>query len=90
MKLKLKVNLGNGTGDQEFTTNMFVICEWEKNENRKISDGKGIGYSDLLCWAHCLAKLSGQTVPANYREWVKQNPDMTIEAVDETNPNHTG
>ena len=51
MKLKLKVDLQDGTMPVEVTTNMFVICEWEKNEGRKISDGKGIGYSDLVCWA---------------------------------------
>ena len=89
MKLKLKVNLGDGTPEKEVTTNMFVICEWEKNENRKISDNKGIGYSDIACWAHTLFKVAGEKVPANYREWVKLNPDMTIEAVDETIPNPT-
>jgi hypothetical protein len=68
---------------------MFVICEWEKTEGRKISDGKGIGYTDLVCWAYNLLKLSGQTMPATYRDWVKANPNMTIEAIDETDPNLT-
>ena len=52
MRLKLKVDLGDGTEVRELTTNMFVICEWERTENRKTSDGKGIGYSDLVCWAY--------------------------------------
>ena len=89
MRLKLKVDLQYGTTPIELTTNMFVICEWEKTENRKISDGKGIGYTDLVCWAYNLLKLSGQTMPATYREWVKQNPNMTIDAIDETDPNRT-
>ena len=89
MKLKLKVDLNNGSAPVEMTTNMFVICEWERTENRKISDGKGIGYTDLVCWAFHLLKLNGETLPPNYRDWVKQNPNMTIEAIDETNPNLT-
>ena len=90
MRLKLKVDLRDGTAPIELTTNMFVICEWEKTENRKISDGKGIGYSDLVCWAYHLLKMSGEKMPATYRDWVKANPNMTIEAIDETDPNPTG
>ena len=89
MRLKLKVDLQDGTAPFELTTNMFVICEWEKTEGRKISDGKGIGYTDLVCWAYNLLKLSGQKMPATYRDWVKENPNMTIEAIDETDPNLT-
>ena len=89
MRLKLKVDLQDGVAPVELTTNMFVICEWEKTEGRKISDGKGIGYTDLVCWAYNLLKLSGQKMPATYRDWVKENPNMTIEAIDETDPNLT-
>ena len=89
MRLKLKIDLNDGTVPVELTTNMFVICEWEKTEGRKISDGKGIGYSDLVCWAYHLLKLSGEKMPPNYRDWVKANPNMTIEAIDETDPNPT-
>ena len=89
MRLKLKVDLNDGTQPVELMTNMFVICEWEKTEGRKISDGKGIGYTDLVCWAYNLLKLNGTKVPATYREWVKENPNMTIEAIDETDPNRT-
>ena len=71
MRLKLKVDLQDGVAPVELTTNMFVICEWEKTEGRKISDGKGIGYTDLVCWAYNLLKLSGQKMPATYRDWVK-------------------
>jgi hypothetical protein len=89
MRLKLKVNMRDGTAPVELITNMFVICEWEKTENRKISDGKGIGYSDLVCWAYHLLKLAGEKLPPTYRDWVKANPNMTIEAIDETDPNLT-
>ncbi len=89
MKVKLSVDLHNGTPPVELVTNMYVVCEWEKLENRKVSDGKGIGYTDLVCWAYNLLKLSGQKMPATYRDWVKENPNMTIEAIDETDPNHT-
>ena len=89
MRLKLKVDLNDGTTPIELMTNMFVICEWEKTEGRKISDGKGIGYTDLVCWAYNLLKLSGEKMPATYREWVRENPNMLIEAIDETDPNPT-
>jgi len=36
-----------------------------------------------------LLKLSGEKMPATYRDWVKANPNMTIEAIDETDPNPT-
>ncbi len=89
MKLKMKLDLHDGTEIRDLTTNLFVVCEWERTENRKVSDGKGIGYSDLVCWAYHLLRLAGEKLPANYREWVKLNPNMTIEAVDETDPNPT-
>ena len=69
MRLKLKVDLHDGSDVREVTTNMFVICEWEKTEGRKISDGKGIGYSDLVCWAYHLLKIGGEKLPPNYRDW---------------------
>ena len=89
MRLKLKVDLADCQGPIELTTNMFVICEWERTEGRKTSDGKGIGYSDLVCWAYHLLKLRGDKMPATYREWVRENPNMLIEAIDETDPNLT-
>ena len=55
----------------------------------KVSDGKGIGYSDIACWAYHLCKLAGDTVPDTWREWVKQHPNMDLTSVDETNPNPT-
>ena len=42
----------------------------QKLENRKVSDGKGIGYSDIACWAYHLCKLAGDPVPDNWREWL--------------------
>ena len=89
MKVKISVDLGDGKGAKEYTTNMFVVCEWERVENRKVSDGRGIGYSDLACWAHTILSLKGDKVPSTWREWVKDNPNMDIHAVDETNPNPT-
>jgi len=89
MKVKISVDLNDGKGAKEYTTNMFVVCEWERLENRKVSDGRGIGYSDIACWAHLLLSLKGEKVPATWREWVKSNPDMDIHAVDETNLNPT-
>jgi len=89
MKVKLSVDLHNGTPPVELVTNMYVVCEWEKLENRKVSDGKGIGYSDLCCWAYLIMQVRGDSLPASWRQWVKANPDMEVAAIDETNPNPT-
>jgi len=89
MKLVLKLDLKDGRGERSMTTNMFAITQWEQIENRKVTDGKGIGFSDMCCWAHILAQLSGDSVPATWREWVKQHPDMDLSAEDVTDPNPT-
>lgn len=62
---------------------MFVITEWESLENRKISDGRGMGFSDMCCWAHIILKLSGAKMPPTWKQWVKENPEMTIVSVED-------
>jgi len=89
MKIKLRVTPKPGQPSREVTTNLFVIAEWEKTEGRKVSDGRGIGVSDMVCWAFHLYKIAGEPMPATWVDWLKQNPDMEIEAVDQTNPNPT-
>ena len=90
MKVKIKVELNDGTPAIELTTNLFIVCEWERLENRKVADGKGIGYSDLCCWAYLIFQMRGDTLPADWRKWVKANPTMEISGVDETVGNPTG
>jgi hypothetical protein len=91
MKIGLIVDLQNGEPAQTLFTNMFVITEWEQSENRKVSDGRGMGFGDMCCWAHTILKNAGQKLPATWKQWVKENPEMTIvSVVDDTNPNHTG
>ena len=90
MKVKIKVELNDGTPAIELTTNLFIVCEWERIENRKVADGKGIGYSDLCCWAYLIFQMRGDTLPADWRKWVKANPTMEISGVDETVGNPTG
>jgi len=91
MKIGLELDLKNGEPTRTLYTNMFVITEWEALENRKISDGRGMGFGDMCCWAHIILKISGAIMPATWKQWVKENPEMTIVSVtDNTNPNHTG
>jgi len=90
MKVKIKVELHDGTPAVELTTNLFIVCEWERIENRKVADGKGIGYSDLCCWAYLIFQMRGDTMPGDWRKWVKANPTMEISGVDETVGNPTG
>lgn len=87
MKIKLTVTRGKVT--EQLSTNLFVIAEWERLENRRVSDGRGIGASDLACWVHTLLTIKGEKLPATWREWLKQNPDVEIAAEDATDPNPT-
>ena len=87
MKLKLKLVRD---GKEEFLwTNLWSIAEWERLENRRVSDGRGIGASDMACWAYIMLGIKGETLPATWREWLKQNPDVEIGVEDSTDPNPT-
>jgi hypothetical protein len=90
MKIKIKVDMNDGTPAFELTTNLFIICEWERIENRRTSDGKGVGHSDLCCWAYLILQMRGDTLPNDWRKWVKANPNMDITGADETVGNPTG
>jgi hypothetical protein len=90
MKIKLSIDTLDGKGPQIVTTNLLTIAEWERTERRKISDGQGIGISDIACWAHTLLKLSDPSLPATWREWLADNPNIEIEVVgDDTDLNPT-
>ena len=87
--MKIKLTLTRADITEKLSTNLFVIAEWERLENRRVSDGRGIGASDLACWVHTLLVIKGEKVPATWREWLKQNPDVEIAAEDATDPNPT-
>ena len=89
MKLRLKIDLQDGTGPRVLNTNLFVIAEWERLENRRVSDGRGIGASDMACWAYIMLGIKGETLPATWREWLKANPDVEIGVEDATDVNPT-
>jgi hypothetical protein len=91
MQMKMSVTLTPGSEPVAITTNLLCITEWERTENRKLSDGLGVGASDMVSWAFFMFKQSGRLMPeATWRDWLKANPDMQIDAVDETDPNPTG
>jgi hypothetical protein len=90
MKIKLRITLNENTPPRDVTTNLLVISEWEKSENRKVSDGRGIGIMDMVFWAHFMLKRSNYKMEATPKLWLEANPDMEIETVDMTNPNLTG
>jgi hypothetical protein len=90
MKIKLAVTLTPGDEPIEVITNLLCIAEWERTEHRKISDGKGVGITDLVAWAFFMCKQSGRLMPeATWKEWLTNHPDMEIEAVDQTDSNPT-
>ena len=91
MKIGLIVDLQNGEPAQTLYTNMYVITEWEDVYNRKVSDGRGMGFIDMCAWAYILLKVQNYFTKENVKKWIKENPEMTIiSVVDETNPNLTG
>lgn len=90
MKIKLRVTVTPGSEPVELITNLLCITEWERTENRKVSDGRGIGMGDLVSWAFFMFKQSGRLMPyQTAAEWLLANPDMEIESVDQTDPNPT-
>lgn len=90
MKIKLSVTCMPGDEPVILSTNLLCIAEWERVEGRKISDGRGIGISDMVCWAFFMFKQSGRNIKqATWREWLQANPDMEVEGVDVTDPNPT-
>ena len=72
--MKIKLTLTRGDKKELLITNLFAISEWERLENRRVSDGRGIGASDMACWAYIMLGIKGETLPATWREWLKQNP----------------
>jgi hypothetical protein len=90
MKLVMQVTPSPGDEPITVTTNLLCIAEWEKSENRKVSDGRGIGVTDMVFWAHFLLKKSGHKIEATPKQWLDAHPDMEIETVDMTNPNPMG
>jgi hypothetical protein len=91
MKIKLRVTVTPDSEPVEVLTNLLCITEWERTENRKVTDGRGIGLTDMVSWAFFMFKQSGRPMPyATAQEWLKQNPNMEIEAIDQTDPNPTG
>ena len=46
MKIKLRVTLTPDSEPVEVITNLLCITEWERTENRKVSDGRGVGMTD--------------------------------------------
>ena len=90
MKIKLRVTVTPGSEPVEVITNLLCITEWERTENRKVTDGRGIGLGDMVSWAFFMFKQSGRLIPqTTAQEWLKANPEMEIESVDQTDPNPT-
>ena len=89
MKIKLFVDYGDGKEPEVLFTNLFVIAELERLENRRASDGRGFGVSELACWAHTILTIKGEKLPKTWREWLQQNPEITITSEDKTDINPT-
>jgi hypothetical protein len=90
MKLVMQVTPSPGDEPITVTTNLLCIAEWEKQENRKVSDGKGIGVTELVWWAHFLLKRNGYKIEATPQLWLNAHPDMEIDSGDMTNANPMG
>jgi len=89
MKLKLTVTPDEGGPSHVVYTNLLCIAEWEEKCGRKVSDGRGIGITDMAFWAHFLLKLGGLTSEADSKAWIAAHPNADIQVEDVTNPNPT-
>ena len=89
-KVKLEIELGDGSPPFRINTTLHAICEWEEKFNRKLTDGRPLGAADWTFWAHTILKLT-MKLPDDWKDWVKENPEMDVTPVsDDTNPNLTG
>lgn len=86
MKLKLKVDTGDG--EYVVETNLFVIVTWERKYKRKASDlaTSGIGMEDLAFMAYEATKQSGITVPAMLDDFIKRIVTLEVIEGDVVNP----
>jgi hypothetical protein len=91
MKIKLELRRAEDSTPEFYYTNLFVMTEWERLTRRSPADLATKWFtSDWACMMHVILKLKGEKLPDDWREWVKQNPDIYImPAGDETDPNPT-
>ena len=91
MKIKLELRRAEDATPEYYYTNLFVVTEWERLTRRSPSElATRWLSSDWACMMHVILKLKGEKLPDDWREWVKQNPDIYIHpAGDETDPNPT-
>lgn len=86
MKLRMKLNLGDGP--IEVQTTLATIVSWERKFKRKASDlGNGIGIEDLAYMAHEACKAASILVPLALDDFIKKLED--IEVISEEAPNPT-
>jgi hypothetical protein len=91
MKIKIKVDMNDGTPAVELTTNLFVVCEWERIENRRSHlTVKESATAICAVGLILILQMRGDTLPNDWRKWVKANPNMDITGADETVGNPTG
>ena len=86
MKIRMKVDIGNGPF--EVQTTLATIVAWERKFKRKASDfANGIGIEDLSFLAHEACKASSVTVPLMLDDFINKLQD--IEVLYEETPNPT-
>jgi len=89
MRMKLFFTLTPDGPIQVLWTSLFVIATWEQTENRRMSDGRGIGATELACWAYLILKLRGDKMPETFMKWLEENPDVDVTMEDRTDVNPT-
>jgi hypothetical protein len=87
MQLRLKVDVGEGP--EVFTTNLWVITQWERKFKTKLSQiANGFGAEDMGYMAYECSKAAGKVVPAMFDDYLRKV--VEIEMVDEEHANPTG
>lgn len=86
MQLRLQVDVGDGP--EIFTTNLWVITQWERRFKTKLSNiSSGLGGEDLGYMAYECSKVAGKVVPAMFDDYLKKV--VSLEVVDDEQPNPT-
>ena len=74
MKIKLKITPTPNGQVHEVSTNLLCIAEWEKQENRKVSDGRGIGITDMVFLGALHVEVKRSKDRANCQAMAGQSP----------------
>ena len=85
--MQLTLEIDQGDGPIQVTTNLYVIVQYERKYKRKASEmAQSIGYEDLLFLAYESCKVHGVTVPVVFDDFIKRTVSIEVVSEEPENP----